>query len=84
MINVYKLSKQKKVQNREFSKYGIMVIARICAFGGSGSGKTNFSLNILKIMKNSFSNVIFCCKTKHEPLYEMLEAKRKEHVPFYR
>ena len=83
MINFYKSVKTKKFHNPEFSKHVIIVPARILVCGGSGSGKTNFSLNILKIMKNTFSHVIVCCKTKHGPLYEMLEAKLKENVTFY-
>ena len=49
----------------------------------SEAGKTNFELNILKIMKNIFSKVIICCKTKHEPLYEMIESKLKDNVAHY-
>lgn len=44
---------------------------------------TNFELNILKIMKNIFSKVIICCKTKHEPLYDMIESKLKDNVAHY-
>jgi hypothetical protein len=68
--------------NSEFSKQEIILRACILVNGGSGSGKTSFSLNILKIMKSTFSHVIVCCETKHEPLYEMLEAKLKECVSF--
>jgi hypothetical protein len=35
------------------------------------------------MMKNTFSRVIVVCKSKHEPLYEMLEKKLGEDVCFY-
>lgn len=83
MINFYSRIKAKKSHNPNYAIHGIQLPARILLCGGSGAGKTNFALNILKVMKNTFSKVIICCKTKHEPLYEMIESKLKDNVQFY-
>ena len=72
MISFYSRVKAKKVHNPNYSIHGIQLPQRILLCGGSGAGKTNFALNVLKAMKNTFSKVIICCKTKHEPLYEMI------------
>lgn len=84
MINFYSRIKSKsKYDNPEFKKHGIKVPFRMLIAGSSSAGKTNFALNVLKVMKNTFRQLIVVCKTKHEPLYEMLEQKLGDIVTFY-
>ena len=51
--------------------------------GPTSSGKTNIVCNILKQMPDTFCNVLVCCKSKHEPLYEYLEMKLKDQIEFF-
>ena len=83
MINFYKSVKTKKVHNPFFAQHGIKVPFRMLIAGSSSTGKTNFALDKLKVVRNTFSHVIIVCKSKSEPLYEMLERKLKDHVTFY-
>jgi hypothetical protein len=83
MINFYKSVETKKVHNPFFAQHGIKVPFRMLIAGSSSAGKTTFALNILKVVRNTFSHVIVVCKSKSEPLFEMLERKLKDHVTFY-
>lgn len=48
--------------------YGILV-------GGTGSGKTQTLMNILKKMNGTFEKIIICLKSEDEPLYQWLKGK---------
>ena len=58
MINFSSRIKAKKAHNPNYSIHGIELQARMLQFGGSGAGKTNLALKILKVMKNTFSKVL--------------------------
>ena len=83
MINFYKSIKTKKVHNPFFIQHVIKVPFRMLIAGSSSAGKTNFALNFLKVVRNTFSHVIIVCKSKGERLYEMLEHKLRDSVTFY-
>jgi hypothetical protein len=46
--------------------------------GNSGSGKTSTLMNLIYNMPDTFEEIIICCKSKAEPLYEYLEDKFKK------
>lgn len=85
MINFYKkVSKPKKTHNPNFRHHKIKVPFRMAIVGGSGSGKTCTALNIIKKMNNTFEHLIICCKSRDEPLYELLTEKlSKDVLKFY-
>ena len=47
-------------------------------FGGTGSGKTQTVMNLIKRMNGSFSKIILCVKKVDEPLYRYLQSKIKD------
>lgn len=83
MINFYSNIKSHSLPNPNFKSHGIKVPFRMLIVGSSGAGKSNFALNVLHKMKNTFTSLIIVCKSKYEPLYEMLEQKLQDGVSFY-
>lgn len=78
MINFYE---QKKVQkfmpkshNPYYKEHGIKLPVRGALIGSSGSGKSNFLLNIISQMRNTF-NKIFIYTQAEEPLYNYLKSQ---------
>ena len=61
--------------NPHFDKHHIKIPFRCLIAGNSGSGKTGTLLNLIYNMPDTFEEIIICCKSKHEPLYEFLEDK---------
>ena len=47
--------------------------------GNSGSGKTSTLMNLIYNMPDTFEEIIICCKSKAEPIYEFLEDKYKKN-----
>ena len=43
--------------------------------GGSGAGKTQTLMNLIRVMNGTFNNINIITKNKKEPLYEYLESK---------
>ena len=43
--------------------------------GGSGAGKTQTLMNLIRVMNGTFNNIHIITKNKEEPLYEYLESK---------
>ena len=66
------LSKQ---HNPHYDKHHIKTPFRMLICGNSGSGKTGTILNLIYNMPDTFEEIIICCKSKSEPLYEFLEDK---------
>jgi len=75
MINFYALIKKDKVINPNFEKHGINVPFRALIAAPSGAGKTNCLMNLLVQFDKTFHEIILCCKSSDEPLYQMLENK---------
>jgi hypothetical protein len=83
MINFYE---QKKVQkfmpkshNPYYKEHLIKVPFRGCLIGSSGSGKTNYLLNIISKMRNTF-NKIYIYTQAEEPLYNYLQSQIKDDM----
>lgn len=88
MENHYKkLSAKYKTKsfNPNYGKtHNIELPARICLIGGSGSGKTNCLMNLLKVAFNgTFSHIYLCVKNSDEPLYNKLIDKLKDNITVY-
>jgi len=64
-----------KQHNPSYDKHHIKIPFRMLIVGNSGSGKTSTLMNLIYNMPNTFEEIIICCKSKHEPLYEFLEDK---------
>lgn len=81
--NYYKLIKAPKTHNPNFREHGINVPFRMIICGASGSGKTNWLLDLIHRMSSTFTNIIICLRSKDEPLYNYLESKIPEGLTFY-
>jgi ABC-type dipeptide/oligopeptide/nickel transport system ATPase component len=64
-----------KQNNPHFDKHHIKIPFRMLIVGNSGSGKTSTLMNLIYNMSDTFEEIIICCKSKSEPLYEYLEDK---------
>ena len=81
IINFYDVIPKKYTQepeNPNFNEHGIKIPFRMCIVAPSGSGKTNFLLNILKVFsqgKGTFLSVDIITANKDEPLYNYLTTE---------
>lgn len=78
MIDFYEVMPDKfllKSHNPNKKIHGINLPFRMLIIGGSGAGKTQTLLNIMKVMENTFQNIHIITKNKDEPLYNFLEDK---------
>lgn len=82
-LNYYKLIKPPKIHNPNFKEHGISVPFRMIICGASGSGKTNWLLDLIHRMSGTFTNIVICLRSKDEPLYNFLEKKIPEGLSFY-
>jgi hypothetical protein len=77
-INFYELDSVKKFMPKSinpcFDKHHISVPFRSVVIGSSGSGKTNFLLNLIHVMSGTF-NHIYIYTQASEPLYDYLQSK---------
>lgn len=67
-----------KVDNPNFYLHKLKIPFRICIVAPSGSGKTNFLLNLIEIFSRgeigTFQSIVVITKNKDEPLYRFLET----------
>lgn len=77
IINFYELDAVKALQpktyNPNYKNHGLKLPFRMVIIGGSGSMKTNTTMNILRQMTKTFNKVYIFTRNKQEPLYEYLE-----------
>lgn len=80
IINFYDIIPDKfldKCDNHNFKLHNIELPFRMCIVAPSGSGKTNFLMNIIKIFshgKGTFSDITIVTSNKDEPLYNWLDT----------
>lgn len=82
MLNIYKTAKIKKhldsaVHNPCFDKHQI-AFKHMLVCGASGSGKSNFILNLIAQMQDTFAEIIIATKMVDEPAYALLTEQLKE------
>lgn len=68
-----------KVDNPNFHLHNLKIPFRICVVAPSGSGKSNFLLNLIHLFcagdKGTFSTIQIITRNKSEPLYKWLESE---------
>jgi hypothetical protein len=76
MINFYNHKKMKEFlteyHNPQFASHQIKVPFRIGVIGSSGGGKSQWLLNLLSKMQDTFGHIYVCYRSA-EPLYQFLE-----------
>lgn len=81
IINFYDVIPKKYIDetiNNNEKLHGIKMPFRMCIAAPSGSGKTNFLLNLLKVFshgKGTFADVYIITSDKDEPLYNYLDGE---------
>jgi hypothetical protein len=81
IINFYEVIPKKyldKVSNPNEHLHNIKLPFRMCVVAPSGTGKTNFLLNLIKVFSSgqgTFADITIITRNKAEPLYEYLEGE---------
>ena len=70
---------QDKVENPNFHQHKLKLPFRMCIVAPSGSGKTNFLVNLLHLFscgeKGTFQTINIITRNKDEPLYKWITSK---------
>jgi len=61
--------------NPNIKEHKLNLPFRMLIIGGSGAGKTQTLMNLIRIMNGTFNNIHIITKNKDEPLYNYLESK---------
>jgi len=72
-----------KVDNPNFNLHRLKLPFRMCIVAPSGSGKTNFLINLLSIMssgKGTFASIHIITKNADEPLYKWIQSKSDQII----
>ena len=81
IINFYEVIPKKyldKVENPNESIHNIKIPFRMCVVAPSGTGKTNFLLNLIKVFsagEGTFADITIVTRNKDEPLYNYLSGE---------
>jgi hypothetical protein len=82
IVNMYERMPKEfldKVDNPNFHLHNFKLPFRMCIVAPSGSGKTNFLINLLKVFscgeKGTFSTINIITRNKDEPLYKWITNK---------
>jgi len=82
IVNMYeKIPKEflDKVDNPNFHLHNLKIPFRMCIVAPSGSGKSNFLLNLIHLFcagtKGTFATIHIITRNKSEPLYKWLESE---------
>lgn len=80
IVNMYeKIPKEllEKTENPNFHLHKLKLPMRMCVVAPSGSGKTNFVVNLIALFSNgkgTFADITIITRNKDEPLYKWLES----------
>ena len=73
-----------KVDNPNFALHKLKIPMRMCIVAPSGSGKTNFLINLISLFskgkKGTFSTINIITRNKDEPLYKWILTKTDQIV----
>ena len=72
-----------KVENPNFNLHHLKLPFRMCIVAPSGSGKTNFLVNLLSIMssgKGTFASIYIITRNADEPLYKWIQTKSDQII----
>lgn len=81
IINFYEHVPKKyldDVENPNYNLHNFDIPFRMCIVAPSGSGKTNFLLNLIKVFsqgEGTFASIAIITRNKQEPLYEYLNGE---------
>jgi DNA polymerase III delta prime subunit len=78
MVDFYKSMPKKfllQSHNPNFKDHKLNLPFRMLIIGGSGAGKTQTLMNLIRILNGTFNNIHIITKNKDEPLYNYLESK---------
>ena len=78
MVDYYKVMPKMfllQSHNPNFKDHKLNLPFRMLIIGGSGAGKTQTLMNLIRVMNGTFNNIHIITKNKEEPLYEYLESK---------
>ena len=78
MVDFYKSMPKKfllQSHNPNFKDHKLNLPFRMLIIGGSGAGKTQTLINLIRVMNGTFNNIHIITKNKDEPLYNYLESK---------
>lgn len=84
IVNFYNIIPKKYIEeadNPNHHLHNITLPFRMCVVAPSGSGKTNFLLNLLKVFsqgKGTFADICIVTRNKDEPLYNFLEGEHEQ------
>ena len=84
IINFYERIPKKYLEESEnpnFNIHNINLPFRMCVVAPSGSGKTNFLLNLIKVFshgKGTFADICIVTRNKDEPLYNYLAGEHEQ------
>ena len=81
IVNFYEVIPKKyldNVENPNFNLHKIELPFRMCVVAPSGSGKTNFVINLIRVFshgKGTFTDITIVTRNKDEPLYNWLVSQ---------
>jgi hypothetical protein len=84
IINFYEVIPKKyllEAENPNYDVHNIDLPFRMCVVAPSGSGKTNFLVNLIKVFsqgKGTFADIHICTANKDEPLYNWLTKENEQ------
>jgi len=84
IINFYEVIPKKyllEADNPNYNVHNIDLPFRMCVVAPSGSGKTNFLVNLIKVFsqgKGTFADIHICTANKDEPLYNWLTKENEQ------
>lgn len=84
MFNFYHLVKKSpKFLNPNYETHAFQVPFRAIIASGSGSGKSNFCVNLIYTMDKTFHKIILCLRSEKEPLYQFLKDKLENKIEIH-
>lgn len=81
IVNFYEIIPKKyldNIENNNYNLHHIDIPFRMCVVAPSGSGKSNFVLNLIRVFsqgKGTFSDITIVTRNKDEPLYNWLVGR---------
>jgi hypothetical protein len=78
MVDYYKVMPRKfllQSHNPNYKDHKLNLPFRMLIIGGSGAGKTQTLMNLIRVMNGTFNNIHIITKNKDESLYNYLESK---------
>ena len=75
-----------KTENPNYRLHNLNIPFRMIVNAPSGSGKTNFILNLIQLFsknKGTFETITICAKNRDEPLYNYLTVLSKNKIPIH-